>query len=246
MTRHCCPAPHAAAPAKLHARLDPPFQHLMPMTSPPGAQKVQLSTVSRFSAMVEQDADSAAHALSNCHRSVVAGFMIGVMMRTLAATFVSLSLLISPGVPAHAAPPTPSTPNANYSVFLQAIAGDGIRMDSHQAIREGQSVCMLMQSPPRWFALGRRATSLVDTFGLDNRSGPEICRSVGSRHLPPTGGDRSDQGRSHSGNDPAQPGLVTGMKHCSTDYEAGIRRETTVIATKLSTTRSQASTNVAR
>lgn len=186
MTRHCCPAPHAAAPAKLHARLDP-FQHLMPMTSPPGAQKVQLSTVSRFSAMVEQDADSTAHALSNCHRSVVAGFMIGVMMRTLAATFVSLSLLISPGVPAHAAPDTVD-PNANYSVFLQAIAGDGIRMDSHQAIREGQSVCMLMQPPhdgSLWDA-GQQVLSTHSDWTIGqalkfaDRSVQDICPHRGS------------------------------------------------------------------
>lgn len=108
-------------------------------------------------------------------------------MRTLAVTFVSLSLLISTGVPAHAAPDTVD-PNANYSVFLQAIAGDGIVMDSHQAIREGQSVCRLMQPPndgSLWDA-GQKVLSTHSDWTIGqalkfaDRSVQDICPHRGS------------------------------------------------------------------
>lgn len=113
--------------------------------------------------------------------------MIGAMMRMLAVTFVSLSLLISPGVPADAAPDTVD-PNANYSVFLQAIAGDGIRMDSHQAIREGQSVCGLMR-PPNDGSLWDAGQEVLSTHSdwtigqalkFADRSVQDICPHRGS------------------------------------------------------------------
>ena len=50
-------------------------------------------------------------------------------------------------VPAHADPGDVIDPGANYPVFLQAIAQDGIVMDGQQAIREGIAVCTLIHPP---------------------------------------------------------------------------------------------------
>jgi hypothetical protein len=60
------------------------------------------------------------------------------MWRKLAA-IAALPLMIVLAAPAQAEP--------NYDVFLQAIAGDGIVMNDHEAILEGHAVCTLMEPP---------------------------------------------------------------------------------------------------
>jgi hypothetical protein len=67
------------------------------------------------------------------------------MWRTLAVGVFSLSLVVSE-IPANAQPDNVDA-GANYSVFLQAIAGDGVMMNGRQAVLEGQAVCELMQPP---------------------------------------------------------------------------------------------------
>lgn len=107
-------------------------------------------------------------------------------MRTLAASVVSL-LIVAPAVPAHADPDYVD-PGANYSVFLQAIAGDGIVMEGHQAIREGQAVCELMQPPndgSLWDA-GHKVMSMHADWGIGpalhfaDRAVQDICPDRGS------------------------------------------------------------------
>ena len=68
------------------------------------------------------------------------------MLKKVAA-IAALPLMAMAAAPAHADPDGDVDTPPNYSVFLQAIAGDGIVMDSHQAIREAEAVCKLMQPP---------------------------------------------------------------------------------------------------
>lgn len=122
----------------------------------------------------------------NHHRTPATGLKIGFMLRALAVTAVSLSML-TPAAPAYAEPDY-IDPGANYSVFLQAIAGDGIVMDSHQAISEGQAVCKFMQPPndgSLWDA-GNKVLSTHPDWGIGtalhfaDRSVQDICPNRGS------------------------------------------------------------------
>jgi Protein of unknown function (DUF732) len=63
------------------------------------------------------------------------------------ALIAVLPFLNAVAVPAHANPGDVIDPGANYGVFLQAIAQDGIVMDGQQAIREGIAVCTLVHPP---------------------------------------------------------------------------------------------------
>ncbi|MDF3339469.1 DUF732 domain-containing protein [Mycolicibacterium septicum] len=108
------------------------------------------------------------------------------MLRMLVVSTFSLLMLASV-VPAHAEPGSVD-PGANYSVFLQAIAGDGIVMDSRQAILEGQTVCKLMRPPgdaSLWDA-GRHVVSMHTDWGMGlalhfaDRSVQHLCPHRGS------------------------------------------------------------------
>lgn len=108
------------------------------------------------------------------------------MMKLPAVVTVSF-LVLAPAVSARAEPED-TYPNANYSVFLQAIAGDGIVMDSQRAIREGQAVCELIRSPSEgslWDA-GQTVKSLHSDWSVGtalhfaNRSVQHICPHRGS------------------------------------------------------------------
>lgn len=108
------------------------------------------------------------------------------MWKMLAVTAVSLSL-ITTAAPAYADSDN-IDPGANYSVFLQAIAGDGIVMNSHQAIREGRDVCTFMQPPDGgslWEA-GHKVLSVHPDWGIGtalhfaDRSVQDICPNRGS------------------------------------------------------------------
>lgn len=108
------------------------------------------------------------------------------MWRKLVVSTFSLSMLAST-VPAHAEPDSVD-PSANYSVFLQAIAGDGIVMDSRQAILEGQAVCKLMRPPgdaSLWDA-GRHVLSMHSDWATGmalhfaDRSVQHLCPHRGS------------------------------------------------------------------
>ena len=112
------------------------------------------------------------------------------MWRTPAMIAVSL-LLIAPGVPANADPDNADADayaDANYSVFLQAIAADGIVMDGHQAIREGQAICKLMQPPNNgslWDAAQKLRAAHSDwevglALHFADRSVQDICPHRGS------------------------------------------------------------------
>lgn len=96
-------------------------------------------------------------------------------------------LMLAPAVPAYADSDYVD-PGANYSVFLQAIAGDGIVMDGHQAILDGQAVCKLMQPPndgSLWDA-GQQVLSKHSDWGIGralqfaDRSVQDICPNRGS------------------------------------------------------------------
>lgn len=109
------------------------------------------------------------------------------MLKTLAA-IAALPLITVSAVPAHADPDDDANAGANYSVFLQAIAGDGIVMDSREAILEGQSVCRLMQPPSNgslWDA-GQQVRSMHPDWAIGpalhfaDRSVQDICPNRGS------------------------------------------------------------------
>lgn len=106
------------------------------------------------------------------------------MWRMLAIIGLSLLTIDAPA----SAEPGSVDPGANYSVFLQAIAGDGIVMDSQQAILEGQVVCNLMRAPgdaSLWDA-GRHVVSLHPDWKMGlalhfaDRSVQHICPHRGS------------------------------------------------------------------
>lgn len=108
------------------------------------------------------------------------------MWRWIAVSTFTL-LTISFMAPAYAAPDSVD-PTANYSVFLQAIAGDGIVLDSQQAILEGQAVCNLMRPPndaSLWDA-GRHVASMHSSWGMGlalhfaDRSVQHLCPHRGS------------------------------------------------------------------
>ncbi|WP_293002313.1 DUF732 domain-containing protein [Mycobacterium sp.] len=101
------------------------------------------------------------------------------MWRKLAA-IAALPLMIVLAVPAHADP--------NYTVFLQAIAGDGIVMGDHEAIMEARGVCKFMEPPnggSLWDA-GQHVKSMHSGWGIDSaldfadRSVQDICPNRGS------------------------------------------------------------------
>lgn len=108
------------------------------------------------------------------------------MRRKLAAIAV-LPLMITLAVPVQAEPD--DTGNvANYRVFLQAIAQDGIVIDAHQAIREGQAVCKATAPPDGaslWDA-GQQVKSMHSDWNMDtalhfaDRSVQNICPNRGT------------------------------------------------------------------
>lgn len=96
-------------------------------------------------------------------------------------------LMTAPVVLARAAPDNVDS-GANYSVFLQAIAGDGIVMDNHQAIREAYALCKLMQ-PPNGASLWDAAQHVQSThpdWGIESalhfadRSVQDVCPNRGT------------------------------------------------------------------
>lgn len=108
-------------------------------------------------------------------------------MRKLSAVVTVSILMLAPAVSARA-DPEGTYPNANYSVFLQAIAGDDIVMDSQRAIREGHTVCELIRSPSDgslWDA-GQTVKALHPDWSIGtalhfaNRSVQHICPNRGS------------------------------------------------------------------
>ncbi|OBH11134.1 DUF732 domain-containing protein [Mycobacterium sp. E1747] len=70
-----------------------------------------------------------------------------MLKKTAAIAALPLMAVAVAVAPAHAYPDDGIDTPPNYNVFLQAIAGDGIVMDKHQAIQEAQGVCKLMQPP---------------------------------------------------------------------------------------------------
>lgn len=109
-------------------------------------------------------------------------------MRRMLAVYMFSALAIAAEVPAAYAEPDGVDAGANYSVFLQAIAADGIVMNSSQAIREGQQVCDLMRPPgdaSLWEA-GRHVASTHADWGMGlslkfaDRSVQDICPHRGS------------------------------------------------------------------
>lgn len=101
---------------------------------------------------------------------------------------MTASLLVSTPVALAHATPDYVDPGANYSVFLQAIAGDGIVMDNHQAIREAYDVCKLMQPPngaSLWGA-AQHVKSMHSDWGIElalhfaDRSVQDICPNRGT------------------------------------------------------------------
>jgi uncharacterized protein DUF732 len=108
------------------------------------------------------------------------------MRRKLAAIAV-LPMMTTLAVPAQADPENVSA-DANYAVFLQAIAGDGIVMNGHDAISEGQAVCKLM-APPNGGSLWDAGQQLKSTHSgwnigmalhFADRSVQDICPNRGS------------------------------------------------------------------
>lgn len=77
---------------------------------------------------------------------------------------------------------------ANYSVFLQALAGDGIVMDADQAIREGVVVCELVHPPNNaslWDAAQHVLSihpdwRILTALEFANRAIQNICPNEGS------------------------------------------------------------------
>jgi Protein of unknown function (DUF732) len=104
------------------------------------------------------------------------------MQRKLAAIAV-LPLMTMFSVPAHADPS-----DGNDAVFLQAIAGDGIVINDHDAIQEGHAVCSLMAPPDGgslWDA-GQQLKSRHSGWDIGtalhfaDRSVQDICPNRGS------------------------------------------------------------------
>jgi FlaG/FlaF family flagellin (archaellin) len=108
-------------------------------------------------------------------------------MRTKLAAIAVLPLMTVLAVPAQADPEDASA-GVNYAVFLQAIAGDGIVMNDHDAILEGQAVCKFM-APPNGGSLWDAGQQVKSTHsGWDigaalhfaDRSVQDICPNRGS------------------------------------------------------------------
>ncbi|WP_418888626.1 DUF732 domain-containing protein [Mycolicibacterium neoaurum] len=108
-------------------------------------------------------------------------------MGKLAAMLTVSMVMIAPPVSARA-DTEDSYPGANYSVFLQALAGDGIEIDSRRAISEGHAVCELIRPPgdgSLWDA-GQKVRSMHPDWSVGtalhfaNRSVQHICPSRGS------------------------------------------------------------------
>jgi hypothetical protein len=110
------------------------------------------------------------------------------MWRKLAA-IAALPLMIVLAVPAHADPNDANDVNeANDANFLDAIAGDGIVMDHHEAILEAHAVCRLMEPPnggSLWDA-GQQVKSMHSGWGIvpamnfADRSVQDYCPNRGS------------------------------------------------------------------
>jgi Protein of unknown function (DUF732) len=109
------------------------------------------------------------------------------MLKNIAAAIV-LPLIAAAVAPAHADPDDVIDPGANYNVFIQAIAGDGIVMDRQQAIREAVAVCKLMHPPndaSLWDA-GQHMRSIhpdwtvSSALSFADRSVQDLCPNRGS------------------------------------------------------------------
>lgn len=114
------------------------------------------------------------------------GRRIGCMVRKHAA-IAALSLTIVLAVPAHA-DVNDSNGGSTEAVFLEEIAGDGIVMNSQEAIRQGRAVCKLM-APPNGGSLwdaGQRVVSMHPDLGiglalkLADHSVQDFCPNRGS------------------------------------------------------------------
>lgn len=115
----------------------------------------------------------------------------GSSIESVLKKFAAIALLPTmtvPTVPAHADPNDIVDPGASYSTFLQAIASDGIVMDSHQAIVEGVAVCTLMHPPNNgslWDA-GQHVKSMHpdwrigSALSFSDRAVQDICPNRGS------------------------------------------------------------------
>jgi len=112
---------------------------------------------------------------------------IEFMLKSIAA-LASLPFMNVIAVPAYADPGGIIDPGANYHVFLQAIAGDGIVIDGDQAIREGVAVCMLVHPPNNaslWDAgqhvlLSHPDWRIESALRFANRAIQDICPNEGS------------------------------------------------------------------
>ena len=104
------------------------------------------------------------------------------------AAMTLLALMTVPAIPAHADPVDVVDPGANYNVFLQAIAGDGIVIGAEQAIREGIDACVLMRPPTDaslWDAAQHVKSIHPDwrigsALDFSNRAVQDICPNRGS------------------------------------------------------------------
>lgn len=102
--------------------------------------------------------------------------MIRPVVAALAALLTAMSL------------PAQAQAEPNYDVFLQSIASDGIAVQAHEAITEGQAVCKLMRPPndgSLWDA-GQQVLSTHPDWGVHlalkfaDRSVQNICPNRGS------------------------------------------------------------------
>lgn len=108
-----------------------------------------------------------------------------VLKKFAAVTLLPLTVMT---VPAQADPGDGAYSGANYNVFLQAIADDGIVIDPHEAIAEGLAVCKAMSQPDGaslWDA-GQQLHSMHSDWDMGkslhfaDRSVQDICPNRGS------------------------------------------------------------------
>lgn len=109
------------------------------------------------------------------------------MLKKMAAV-AALPLAITLAAFAHADPNNTVDTTPNDTVFLQAIAQDGIKMDGQQAISEAQGVCTIMQPPgdgSLWDA-GQHLVSIHPDWTVGtalhfaDRSVQDLCPNRGS------------------------------------------------------------------
>jgi hypothetical protein len=110
-----------------------------------------------------------------------------MLKKIISAIFV-LPLMNVLAEPAQADPGDVIDPGANYRVFLEAIAGDGIVMDGREAVREGIAVCTLIHPPNNgslWDA-GQHVMSnhpnwrTGSALSFADRAIQDICPNMGS------------------------------------------------------------------